>query len=148
VLGVAGALAAVVLGEPALAALGAPFAVAAAAGLALARDPRVRVRASVAPERVLEGERAVVTYDVRAEGAADWLELRAQLPPGLVAEPGAQARVLRLVAGDHRLVDLPVRAARWGGQLAGGARVRTTGVMGAVWFTGTAPAEAAVRVLP
>jgi hypothetical protein len=43
VLGAAGALAAVVLGEPALAALGAPFAVAAVAGLALARDPRVRV---------------------------------------------------------------------------------------------------------
>ncbi|HEX6621400.1 MAG TPA: DUF58 domain-containing protein, partial [Solirubrobacteraceae bacterium] len=148
VLAVAGALAAVVLGEPALAALGAPFAVAAAAGLALARDPRVRVRASVAPERMLEGDRAVVTYDLRAEGGADWLELIALLPPGLVAEPGARARVLRLIPGDHRLVDVPVHAERWGGQLAGGARVRATGVVGAVWFTGTAPAEAAVRVLP
>ena len=76
VLAAAGALAAVVLGEPALAALGAPFAVAAAAGIALARDPRMRVRASVAPERLLEGDRAVVTYDLRADGGAEWLELR------------------------------------------------------------------------
>jgi uncharacterized protein (DUF58 family) len=148
VLGVAGALAAVVLGEPAVAALGAPFAVAAAAGIALARDPRVRVRASVASERMLEGDGAVVTYDVRADGGAEWLELRPVLPPGLVAEPGAAARVLRIAPGDHRVVDLPVRAERWGGVLAGGARVRATGVGGAVWFTGAARADAAVRVLP
>jgi uncharacterized protein (DUF58 family) len=148
VLGAAGALAAVVLGEPALAALGAPFAVAAAAGIALARDPRVRVRASVVPERMLEGDEAVLTYDVRVDAGAEWLELRAVLPPGLVAEPGAAARVLRIAPGDHRLVDVPVRAERWGGHLAGGARVRATGVVGAVWFTGVAPAEAGVRVLP
>ena len=85
VLGVAGALAAVVLGEPALAALGAPFAVAAVAGLALTRDPRVRVRASVAPERMLEGDRAVVTYGVRSDVGAEWLELRALLPAGLAS---------------------------------------------------------------
>ena len=144
VLAVAGALAAVVLGEPALAALGAPFAIAAVAGLALARDPRIRVHATVAPERLLEGDRAVVTYDLRADGGAEWLELRPLLPPGLVAEPGAQARVLRVAPGDHRLVDLPVRAARWGGQRAGAARVRATGPVGAVWFTGTAQAEAPV----
>jgi uncharacterized protein (DUF58 family) len=148
VLGAAGALAAVVLGEPALAALGAPFAVAAAAGIALARDPRVHVRASVASERMLEGDEAVVTYDVRADGGAEWLELRPMLPPGLAAQAGASARVLRIAAGDHRLVDLPVRAERWGGMLAGGARVRATGVGGAVWFTGVARADAAVRVLP
>jgi uncharacterized protein (DUF58 family) len=65
-----------------------------------------------------------------------------------LAERGAGARVLRIAPGDHRLVDVPVRAARWGGQLAGGARVRATGVVGAVWFTGAAPAEAPVRVLP
>lgn len=148
VLGAAAALAAVVLGEPALGALGAPFAVAAAAGIAMARDPRVRVRASVVPERLLEGDEAVVTYDVRADGGAEWLELRVVLPPGLEAEPGAAAHVLRIVPGDHRLVDVPVRATRWGGHLVGGARVRTTGALGAVWFTGAAPAQTPIRVLP
>jgi uncharacterized protein (DUF58 family) len=148
VLGAAGALAAVVLGEPALAALAAPFAVAAAAGIALAHQPNVRVRASVVPDRMLEGDEAIVTYSVRVDGGAEWLDLRAVLPVGLVAEPGAAARVLRIAPGDRRLVDVPVRAGRWGGHLAGGARVRATGVVGAVWFTGAAPAEAAVRVLP
>ncbi|HEX5897850.1 MAG TPA: hypothetical protein VFY32_00535, partial [Solirubrobacteraceae bacterium] len=148
VLGAAAALAAVVLGEPALGALGAPFAVAAAAGIAMARDPRVRVRASVVPERLLEGDEAVVTYDVRADGGAEWLELRVALPAGLEAEPGAAAHVLRIVPGDHRLVDVPVRATRWGGHLVGGARVRATGALGAVWFTGAAPAQTPIRVLP
>jgi uncharacterized protein (DUF58 family) len=148
VLGAAGALAAVVLGEPALAALAAPFAVAAAAGIALAHQPSVRVRASVVPDRMLEGDEAIVTYSVSVDGGAEWLDLRAVLPVGLVAEPGAAARVLRIAPGDRRLVDVPVRAGRWGGHLAGGARVRATGVVGAVWFTGAAPAEAAVRVLP
>jgi uncharacterized protein (DUF58 family) len=97
---------------------------------------------------MLETDRAVVTYDLRAEGGADWLELRPLLPVGLRAEPGAQARVLRMAPGDHRVVDLPVRATRWGGQVAGGARVRATGIVGAVWFTGTVPSAAPVRVLP
>ena len=145
----AGALAAVVLGEPALAALGAPFAVAAVAGIALARDPRVRVRASVAPERLLEGDEAVVTYDVRADGGAEWLELRPLLPPGLVAEPGAAARVLRLAPGDHRLVDLPVRATRWGGQRRGRrARARHRAGGRRVVHRGRAGARPPVRVLP
>jgi uncharacterized protein (DUF58 family) len=148
VLGVAGALAGVVLGEPALAALGAPFALAAVAGIALARDPRIRVRASVRPERMLEGDEALVTYDVHADGGSEWLELRPLLAPGLVAQEGAAARVLRIAPGDHRLVDLPVRAERWGGLVVGGARVRGAGVLGAVWFTGTATGDAAVRVLP
>ena len=136
------------LGEPALAALGAPFAVAAAAGIALARDPRVRVRASVTPERMLEGDEAVVTYERPRRRRRRVARAAPRAAAGLVAEPGAAARVLRIAPGDHRLVDVPVRATRWGGHLAGGARVRATGVVGAVWFTGAAPAEAAVRVLP
>jgi uncharacterized protein (DUF58 family) len=148
VVAVAAALAAVILGEPALAAFGGPFAVAAAAGLTLARDPRVRVAATVAPDRVLEGDEVVVTYDVSAEHGASWLELRARLPDGLAPEPRAGARVLRLAPGAHRSVDVPARATRWGGHLAGGARVRATDGIGAVWFSGVAEAAAAVRVLP
>ncbi|HKE81458.1 MAG TPA: DUF58 domain-containing protein [Solirubrobacteraceae bacterium] len=148
VVAVAAALAAVVLGEPALAALGAPFAIAAAAGLTLARDPGVRVTATVAPDRVLEGDEVVVTYDVSAAHGASWLELRARLPGGLAPEPRAGARVLRLGPGAHRSVDVPARATRWGGHLVGGARVRATDGIGAVWFSGVAEAGAAVRVLP
>jgi uncharacterized protein (DUF58 family) len=148
VLGAAAALAAVALGEPALAALGAPFAVAAAAALALARDPGVRVSASVEPERLLEGEAVVVTYDVSSLTGADWLELRPELPSGLVAEPPTAARVLRLAAGERRTVEVRVRATRWGGLMTGAARVRATGLAGGVWHSGSAQAAVPVRVLP
>jgi uncharacterized protein (DUF58 family) len=147
-LGAAGALAAVALGEPALAALGAPFAVAAAAALALARDPRVRVTASVAPERVLEGESAMMTYDVSSEAGADWLELRPTLPSGLGAEPHHSVRIIRLAAGERRSIEVPVRAERWGGLMTGGTRVRTTGLAGGVWFSGAAQGTEPLRILP
>ena len=143
VLGVAGALAAVVLGEPALAALGAPFAVAAVAASPWPATRASRVRASVAPERLLEGDRAVVTYDAarrrrrRVARAAPAAAAGAAWP-----SRAAQARVLRMAPGDHRLVDLPVRADALGRPARGRrARARHRGV-GAVWFTGAAPAEA------
>jgi uncharacterized protein (DUF58 family) len=148
VLGATAALAAVALGEPALAALGAPFAVAAAAALALARDPSVRVTASAQPERLLEGETVVVTYDVSSSTGADWLELRPALPIGLAAEPPTAARVLRLAPGERRTVEVPVRATRWGGLMTGAARVRATGLAAGVWHSGSAPAAVPVRVLP
>jgi uncharacterized protein (DUF58 family) len=148
VLGAAAALAAVALGDPAIAALGAPFAVAAAAALALARDPRVRVTASAAPERLLEREEVVVTYDVWSQTGADWLELRPTLPPGLEPEAPTATRVLRLAAGERRTIAVPVRATRWGGLMAGVARVRATGLAGGVWYSGAAQAAAPVRVLP
>jgi uncharacterized protein (DUF58 family) len=149
VLGAAAAITAVILGEPAMAALGAPFAVSAAAAIALARDPRVRVTATVVPQRLLEGETALVAYDVASQTGAEWLELRTTLPCGLeAAEPGSGARVLRVAPGAPRRIELPVRAARWGGAIAGGARVRATGVAGGVWFSGTARPGAPVRVLP
>jgi uncharacterized protein (DUF58 family) len=148
VVAAAGALLAVVLGEPALAALGAPFALAAVAGLSLARDPGVRVTATVAPDRVLEGDEAVVTYHVSAAAGAGWLDLRATLPRGVVAEPDAAARVLRLGPAERRHIDVAVRAANWGGHLTGGARVRATDALGAVWYAGAAQGDTALRVLP
>jgi uncharacterized protein (DUF58 family) len=148
VLGAAAALAAVALGDPAIAALGAPFAVSAAAALALARDPHARVTATVAPERLLEGEEVVVTYDVSSPAGADWLELRPALPAGLEAEPPTATRVLRLAPGERRTIEMPLRATRWGGLMTGAARVRATGLAGGVWYAGTAQATLPVRVLP
>jgi uncharacterized protein (DUF58 family) len=147
-LGAAGALAAVILGEPELAALVAPFALAAVAALALAGPPDVRVFGSAATARVLEGDDVVVAYDVVCETGAAWLELRAALPHGLEARPGDACRVLRLEPGERRRVDVPARAVRWGGDLAGGARVRATGALGGVWFTGAVDAAVPIHVLP
>jgi uncharacterized protein (DUF58 family) len=148
VVAAAGALLAVILGEPALAAIGAPFALAAVAGLGLARDPGVRVTGSVTADRIFEGDRTVLGYHVSAAGNVAWLDLRAALPDGLDAEPDAAARVLRLAPGERRHLEVAVGASRWGGHLVGGARVRATDTIGAVWFFGLAEAGAGLRVLP
>jgi uncharacterized protein (DUF58 family) len=147
--GAAAALVAVLAGEPAIAALGAPFAVAAVAAIALARDPQLRVTSKVAPERVLEGETAVVAYELSSQTGAEWLELRPTLPSGLSVLKGSDgALVLSLSPGERRTIELAVRATRWGGAMAGGARVRASGLAGGVWFTGAAQATAPLRVLP
>ncbi len=147
-IGTASALAGVILGEPALIALGAPFAVAATAALAFAHEPRVEMRAFAAPDRVLEGDRLSTSYELSAEGGAAWLELRALAPPGLPAERNATARIVRLAPGEKRRVEVSLRAERWGGYRAGAARVWVTGVLGGVWYAGTVEPYASVRVLP
>jgi len=147
-IGTAGALAGVILGEPALVALGAPFALAAVAGLALARDPRVEVSASAAPDRVLEGDRVSTAYQLSAHRGTTWLELRVLPPAGLRAEPAATVRVLRLAPGEPRRVEVSLRAERWGGYRAGGARVWAMGAVGGVWYVGAVEPFASVRVLP
>jgi uncharacterized protein (DUF58 family) len=114
-LGAAGALAGVILGEPALIALGAPFAIAATAALALARQPRVELKTSAAPDRMLEGDQLSTVYEIRAGGGVAWMEVRALAPPGFSAEPGATVRVVRLAPGETRRLEVALRADRWGG---------------------------------
>ncbi len=147
-IGTAGALAGVILGEPALIALGAPFALAAATALALAREPRIEVRGSAAPDRVLEGDRVSTTYELSAGRGAAWLELRVLAPAGLRAEAEATARIVHLAPGEQRRVEVSLQAERWGGYRAGAARVWVSGPLGGIWYAGAVDAYASVRVLP
>ena len=147
-IGTTGALAGVILGEPALIALGAPFALAAATALALARAPRIEVSGSAAPDRVLEGDRVSTTYELSAGPGAAWLELRVLAPPGLRAEAEATARIVHLAPGEQRRVEVSLQAERWGGYRAGAARVWVSGPSGGIWYAGAVDAYASVRVLP
>ncbi|HEY7622241.1 MAG TPA: DUF58 domain-containing protein [Solirubrobacteraceae bacterium] len=147
-IGTAGALAGVIFGEPALIALAAPFAVAAIAALAAARRPQVELNASTREERVLEGDRVSTIYELREGRGAAWLELRVQPIEGLRTAPDDTARILRLAPGEDRRVEMPMRAERWGGYRAGGARVWVTGPLGGVWWRGAVAPHASVRVLP
>jgi uncharacterized protein (DUF58 family) len=147
-IGAAGALAGVILGEPALIALGAPFAVAATAALSLARQPRVELTTSAAPDRMFEGDQLSTAYDIRAGGGAAWLELRALAPAGLSTEPGATVHIVRLAPGETRRLEVALRADRWGGYRAGGAGVWVAGALGGVWYAGAVEPFASVRVLP
>lgn len=148
VLGAAGAIAAVLLGEPALAALAAPFALAAIAALAFARDPELDVTGSVAPQRLLEGDPVTVAYEIASAAGAAWIELRAAPPAGLHVDPDQTVHVLRLAPGDRRRIQVTLHADSWGGYRVGAAHLAATGALGGVHFTGALASVGPVRVLP
>jgi uncharacterized protein (DUF58 family) len=148
VIATVGALAGVVLGEPALIALAAPFALAATMALALAREPRIEVQTSAAPDRVREGDRVVTAYEVFEPRGVAWLELRVLVPRGLGAQPSSTSRIVRLAPGERRVIEVQLQAKRWGGYRLGAARVWTSGPLGGVWHVGAVEPYASVRVLP
>jgi uncharacterized protein (DUF58 family) len=144
----AGALAALVLGRPAIAALVAPFAVAAAAGVARARDPGVRIGTTVSRERVLEGETLALDVHVRADRPVGWLALLPVLPEGLEAsEPGLPV-VVALEGPAERTIAVEVTARVWGAYRVGEVIVRVPGPLGVVMREGEHAAGGGVRVLP
>jgi uncharacterized protein (DUF58 family) len=144
----AGAFAALVLGRPAIAALVAPFALACAAGIAAARDPALRVAATVSSERVLEGDTVVLDVRVAAVRPVGWLELMPVLPDGLEATARAAPLVIALDGGVERRIEVAVAARRWGAYRVGEVVARARGPLGVVVREGVHRTDAAVRVLP
>jgi uncharacterized protein (DUF58 family) len=143
-----GALAALVLGRPAIAALVAPFALAAAAGTAGTRDPGVRVGTSVSRERVLEGETLALDVHVRADRPVGWLEVLPVLPAGLAASTPPLPLVLALDGSAQRTIAVEVAARVWGAYRIGEVIVRASGPLGVVVREGAHPAGSGLRVLP
>ena len=143
-----GALAALVLGRPALAALVVPFGLAAAVGIAGAPDPGLRIGATVASERVLEGDTVVLDVRVRTRAPVAWLELLPTLPHGLEATGAPLPLTIALEAGADRHVAVPVAARAWGAYHVGEVIARARGPLGVVVREGVHAAEADLRVLP
>ncbi len=141
-------LAALVLRRPELVALAAPFAIALALGLAAAERTQVGVSARVEPERVLEGDEAVLTLELAASAPVERLEALVDLPPGLEPLDGARAVALRLARGETRTLELRVRAARWGGYGLGRVHLRARGPFRLLVEEGRAQAIAPLRVYP
>ncbi len=115
----AGLLAALVLGQPALAVLVAPFGLLLALGLPQARDPGVEAVATLGADRTMEGDPVTLTVTVRARHPVARLEVAVPLPPELEAEDGPPALRLRIGRGDvgpeHGLERaLTLRCRRWG----------------------------------
>jgi len=144
----AGALAALVLGRPAIAALVAPFALAVAVGVAGARDPRLRLATRIASERVLEGETVELEVRVRAEAPIGWLELLPTLPHGLEATGPPLPLVVTVRAGAERRIAVPIAARAWGAYRVGGVIARARGPAGVVVREGVHADEEGLRVLP
>jgi len=70
-----GLLAGLVLGRVELVALAAPFALAAAAGRVLARDPEIEATVLLDRERALEGDDALVTVELSSPAGADRVDV-------------------------------------------------------------------------
>ena len=127
-----GLLAALVAERPELAALAAPFALAAALGLALERAPELEVDLTTGAERVFEGEEVEVTVAVESSSGAPDLELLVRVPRGLEVVDGDNPVALRLGRGERRELALKLRVERWGGYRLGDVVLRARDPLGLV----------------
>ena len=124
-----GLLAGLVLGRVELIALAAPFALAAVAGAALAREPDLQATLSLDRERALEGEQVTATIELSSTSGADRVDVLLQLPRALRAEKPNPCAV-RLAAGEPRTLELPVRCARFGAFALGPLLLRSRDRLG------------------
>jgi uncharacterized protein (DUF58 family) len=126
-----GLIAALALGRVELVALAAPFAVLLGVGLALERNPDVRVRLELDRDRALEDETVAATLLLSADAPVSRLDVLLVLPYGLESADALAA--LRLEPGTREHV-IEIRCRRWGGFVLGQAIVRAHGRSGlAVW---------------
>jgi uncharacterized protein (DUF58 family) len=113
-----GLLAGLVLARVELVALAAPFAVAAIAGAAFAREPDLAATFTLDRERALEGETVTATMELTTKRGIDRVDMLLQLPRALRAE-GSNPRAVRLVPGETRPLELTLRCARFGAFVLG-----------------------------
>jgi uncharacterized protein (DUF58 family) len=123
----AGLVAALALRRPELAIAVAPLALLLALGTTGARDPQVEVGFSLETSRSVEGAEVEAELTVRAEKGVDHLELLLELPQGIEASDGADARAVRLIAGEEQTLTIPLRCMRWGVYEIGEIEVRAHG---------------------
>src|SRR5665213_691028 len=106
-----GLLAGLVLGRVELIALAAPFALAAVAGAALAREPDLQAALMLERERALEDEDVIATVQLSSSSGADRVDVLLPLPRGLRAEK-PNPRAVRLAAAETRTLEVPMRSTR------------------------------------
>lgn len=110
----AGLVAALALRRPELAVVSAPFALALALGLRLARDPGLEIELHLESERVVELEPVAAVLRISARERIDRLALLLDLPDEIEVEGGEQAIAVRVPAGTTIERELTLRATRWG----------------------------------
>jgi uncharacterized protein (DUF58 family) len=143
-----GLVAALVLGRPELAALAAPFLLVAAAGAALAREPRVTVSAELDRERALESEEVVLTLAVEARARVERLELLVPLERGLALAEGENPVPLRLRAEEPARVELRLACERFGGYTPGVVHLRARDPLGLFVYESAFDRRRTLRVFP
>jgi uncharacterized protein (DUF58 family) len=147
-LAAAGLLAGIALRRAELVVLAAPFAILLGVGLAAARTPDLRVSLQLDRERVTEGDGIVATLELRSAVAIDRLDVLLPLPEGLEAAGGTNPKGIRLASGEPRVLELPIRCARWGGYAIGKPLLRARDPVGLFSYEATATASAPLRAYP
>lgn len=120
---VVGLFAALAAGRPEPAAVAAPFALLALAGLEQRRLRPLTGIFRLERDRVQQGDRVDGELTLSSETASDRLEVRFALPPGLVVER-EELHALALRPGESRTLDLVLRCERWGAYSDARVRVR------------------------
>jgi uncharacterized protein (DUF58 family) len=145
-LAAAGLLAGLALGRVELVALAAPFALAAVAAPALAREPRLEAALALDRDRALEGEIVEATLSL-ASDAPERVDVLLQLPSEL-ATGSANPRAVSLVAGEPRELEFPLSCARWGAFVLGPPLVRARDRLGFYAWEARVGGSVPLRVYP
>ncbi|HXY82010.1 MAG TPA: DUF58 domain-containing protein [Gaiellaceae bacterium] len=116
-------------GRVELVALAAPFALAAVAGAALARDPAIEATLVLDRERALESEDVEAALELVSPGGSDRVEVLLQLPAELRSR-ARNPRAVRLAPGEPRTLTVPLRCERWGAFAVGPVLVRARDPLG------------------
>jgi uncharacterized protein (DUF58 family) len=142
-----GLLAGLATGRVELVAVAAPFAVAAVAGVALARDPEVRATIELDRERALEGETVRTAVTLTSAAGAERVDLFLPLPSE-VRSADPNPRGVRLYAGEPRMLEFDLRCERWGALAVGPALVRCRDALGFHAWESRVGAAAGLRIYP
>jgi uncharacterized protein (DUF58 family) len=142
-----GLLAGLVLARVELVALAAPFAVAAIAGAAFAREPDLEATLSLDRERALEGEAVAATVELTSQRGTDRVDMLLQLPRALRSE-GPNPRSVRLAPGETRLLKLPLRCASFGAFALGPVLFRARDRLGFTSWEAKLGGREPLRVYP
>jgi len=116
-------------GRVELVALAAPFALAAVAGAALARDPAIEATLVLDRERALESEDVEAALELVSPGGSDRVEVLLQMPAELRSR-ARNPRAVRLAPGEPRTLTVPLRCERWGAFAVGPVLVRARDPLG------------------
>jgi uncharacterized protein (DUF58 family) len=147
-IGLAGALAGLILERPEPVVVAAPFLLACAVGLVLARQPRLEIDVELERERAVEGEEVGVLVRVTALQPAARVEVELVLPRGLELLPAQSAEQGGLRTGQTRVYRRRIRCRRWGGRLVGRLEVRARDPLGFFYYSQEARQQLPLRIYP
>jgi uncharacterized protein (DUF58 family) len=140
-----GLVAGLAVGRVELVALAAPFALAAAVGASLAREPRLSGTLALDRERALEGEDVRATLELSAGEVASRIDVLLPLPDELRERDRRNPAAVRATAGR---VELALRCDRWGAFRIGPALVRARDLLAFHTWESTVGAGQPLRVYP